>query len=160
MTQIHFTVPGVPVAQPRPRATPTPDGRARIHEVTHVGKGATRRPHPIAAFKATIRLASEPLFCGGPLDGPVRLDVTFVMPRPSRLVWKKRPMPRVWHTSLKDRDNLDKAVMDALKGLAFRDDKQVCDGRILKVIAAGDEQPHVEITLTSIADESCPQPEV
>jgi Holliday junction resolvase RusA-like endonuclease len=42
-------------------------------------------------------------------------------------------MPRLPHTSKPDRDNLDKAVMDALKGIAWIDD--------------GDEQPHVLLEL-------------
>jgi Holliday junction resolvase RusA-like endonuclease len=59
-------------------------------------------------------------------------------------------MPRTYHAKKPDRDNLDKAVMDALKGLAWIDDSQVCDGRIIKLIAAGDEQPHVEIRIISL----------
>lgn len=37
--------------------------------------------------------------------------------------------------------------MDALKGLAWNDDAQVCQGSIEKWIAAGDEQPHAVITI-------------
>ncbi len=54
------------------------------------------------------------------------------------------------HTGRPDRDNLDKAVLDAMKGLIFRDDAQVCAGTIEKWIAAGDEQPHVTIVIEEL----------
>lgn len=59
-------------------------------------------------------------------------------------------MPRLPHAKKPDRDNLDKAYLDALRGLLWIDDAQICDGRIEKWIAAGDEQPHVLITVTPI----------
>ena len=66
------------------------------------------------------------------------------------MIWKTREMPRAFHSSKPDRDNLDKAVMDALKGLAWIDDSQVCQGEIQKWIAAGDEQPHALILITEL----------
>jgi Holliday junction resolvase RusA-like endonuclease len=74
-----------------------------------------------------------------------------VFPRPQALIWKKRSMPRLWHDKKPDRDNLDKAIMDSLKGLAWVDDAQVCEGEIRKFIAAGDEQPHAVITITPLS---------
>lgn len=148
ITEIQFIVPAVPVAQPRPRATAF-GGHARVHEVTHTGKGPTRKPHPIAAFKAAVMHAAQDAYSGPPLDGPLRMDVVFVMPRPKVKVWKTKPMPRYRHTGKPDRDNLDKAVMDALKGLVWVDDSQVCDGRIQKFVASGYEQPHVEVRIST-----------
>ena len=51
------------------------------------------------------------------LDGPLRCDAVFVMPRTQSQICKKKPMPRIPHQKKLDRDNLDKALMDALKGL-------------------------------------------
>lgn len=151
MKTIQIRVPAVPVAQPRPRASSF-GGNTRVHEVTSIKTKNGRKAHPIVAFKATVRLAFESAYQGPPLEGPLRCDMTFVMPRPKSMVWKTREMPRVWHTKKPDRDNLDKAVMDALKDLAWMDDSQVCDGRLLKYIAGGDEQPHVEITIQSLEE--------
>jgi Holliday junction resolvase RusA-like endonuclease len=39
-------------------------------------------------------------------------------------------------------------LYDALNGLLWRDDSLICDGRVQKVYAAGDEQPHVEIAIS------------
>lgn len=148
---IRFTVPAVPVAQPRPRAVQGHNGHARMHEVTHIKNAdGTRKPHPIAAFKATVRMAAEQAYQGPPLEGPLRMTIVFVFPRTTSQIWKTRPMPRLHHTKTPDRDNCEKAVMDALKGTVFADDAQVCCGEVSKWIAAGDEQPHVEVTIEQL----------
>jgi Holliday junction resolvase RusA-like endonuclease len=130
-------IPAVPVAQPRHRATSFA-GKARIYSPSN---------HPVTAFKATVRYAFQQVYKGPPLTGPLRCSLLFLMPRPKSLIWKRRDMPRLPHTSKPDRDNLDKAVMDALKGIAWIDDAQVCQGELQKWIAAGDEQPHVLLEL-------------
>ena len=148
---IEFTVPAVPVAQPRGRATAS-GGRARIYSHTTNNNNTTgdSRPHPIVAFKATVRMAASEAYTGPPLLGPLRVDVLAVFPRHSDKIWKRKPMPRYRHVEKPDRDNLDKAVLDALKGITWRDDCQICDGRIQKWRASGDEQPHVVITITEV----------
>lgn len=150
-TIIEFTVPAVPVAQPRPRATLAHGGKgARIHEVTHIKNAATgeRRPHPIAAFKATVRLAAQAAYQGPPLEGAVVMTALFLMPRPGRLRWKSKPMPRCPHTQKPDLDNLEKSLKDALKGIIWHDDSQVFDVCKQKFYAAGDEQPCVKVMVS------------
>ena len=58
-------------------------------------------------------------------------------------------MPRQPHTSKPDGDNLEKSTLDALSGLAFLDDRQVWWVNRQKLIASGDEQPHVEIRIVT-----------
>lgn len=149
---IELRIPAVPVGQPRPRAVSF-GGKARMHELTAVkGSDGVRRPHPIVAFKGTVRMVAELAYSGPPLDGPLRVDIDFVFPRTKGLTWKRKPMPRLPHVGKPDRDNCDKAVLDALKGLVWQDDAQICDGRIRKFIASGDEQPHVVVRITRLAD--------
>src|SRR5262249_53180511 len=112
---VHFRVAALPIAQPRPRAVAI-RGHARVF-------GAPMK-HPIHSFKATVRLAVEHVFHGPPLRGPLYLAVVFILPRPGRLRWKTRPMPRCWHSVKPDADNLVKAVTDALTGLLWIDDSQ------------------------------------
>jgi len=138
---IEFVVPCVPVAKPRPRASQA-GGFTRIYTPTG---GA------IGQFIASVRLAATDAYTGPPLQDPLRVDCEFVFPRPKGKIWKTKPMPREWKASKPDRDNLDKAVLDALNGLIWRDDSQVVDGRITKQIAAGDEQPHVKIWIRSVS---------
>ncbi len=72
------------------------------------------------------------------------MDVIFVFPRTGSIP-KKLGTGRQPHTSKPDRDNLMKSLQDALEGLLFTNDSKICDGRIQKVKAAVDEQPHVEM---------------
>jgi Holliday junction resolvase RusA-like endonuclease len=156
---IRIMVPAVPVAQPRPRAVNFGKS-ARVHEVTHIKSAdGERKPHPISAFKATVRLAAIAAYSGPPISAPCRMDVLFIFPRESSKVWKTKPMPRYPHDVKPDRDNLDKAVMDALRGTVLVDDSLVYDGRITKLRAAGDEQPHCEIVITTELDALLPSTE-
>ena len=76
-----------------------------------------------------------------PFEGPLRVDLTFFFPRPKahfRSNGELKPNAPRWHTGKPDRDNSDKAVLDALTNLGiWADDKQVCDGRIQKLYATG-----------------------
>lgn len=147
---IRFNVPAIPVAQPRQRHARFGE-HIRNYTPTTVGKGAYRKPHPVVEFKHAVREASTTAHPDGPLTGPLRIDLVFVFPRPAGMFWKTKPMPRVPHTKKPDRDNVDKAILDAMKSIIFVDDAQVCDGRIQKWIASGDEQPHVEVTIEQLA---------
>lgn len=143
-TIIRFRVPAVPVAQPRPRAVSL-NGRARMANVP--------KSHPVHDFRATVRMAFRSHHHGPPLQGPLSLSLLFVMPRPKRLMWKTKPMPREPYTSSRnDWDNLGKSVCDALNGLAWRDDGQIVEVALRRMIAAGDESPHAEIEIREIVN--------
>lgn len=140
---IRFTVPAIPIAQPRQR-----------QRVVHVGGRAiaqnyTPKSDPVNAFKATVAHAAAAVFCGAPLDCPVSIACLFVFPRPKSLTWKTKPMPRVLHTGKPDVDNVFKALTDALNGIVFIDDSRIYSATIQKVIAAGDEQPHCEVEIAA-----------
>lgn len=140
MTSVSFTVPHTPFAQPRQRSA-VRNGRAVNY---------TPGNHPVQQFKFSCQWFARRAYSGEPLTGPLRCDLLFIMPRPKNLVWKTKPMPRLRHAIKPDRDNLEKACCDALKGIIWVDDAQVCDGRIEKWIAAGDEQPRVVITVSTL----------
>lgn len=141
---IVFSVPAVPVAQPRQR-----------HRIVDAGdkqfvQNYTPTRDAVNAFKAAVQLAFSEAYQGPPLDGPVSLEVEFVMPRPKALVWKNKPMPRVWHAKKPDTDNLLKSLKDALSKLAWSDDAQVALVLAHKHIAAGDEQPHARVRVNPL----------
>lgn len=144
---IRFTAPCVPVAQPRQR-----------HRIVNTKAGGsfvanyTPRDSPAQTFKATVRLFATQEYRNAPLTGPLRVRVLFVMPRPGRLVWKKRPMPRAWHASKPDLENIVKAFQDALTGIIWADDSQIAELQASKVYAAGDEQPHVEAEIEALEE--------
>jgi len=120
---IRIHVRGEPIAQPRPRVVNI-GGRARAISAP--------RKHPVNDWKRRIMVALATQFDGEPLDGPLTLDCTFLMPRPKRLYRKKDPSSKVWHISRPDLDNIIKAVKDALTGIVWRDDSQICELNIRK----------------------------
>jgi Holliday junction resolvase RusA-like endonuclease len=85
---ITFTIPAVPIAQPRQRMAIIA-GRPRNYTPT---------AHPVNAFKALAKLAYAKRTSYGPADGPLTVSITFIMPRPKNKVWKQKPMPRYCHT--------------------------------------------------------------
>jgi Holliday junction resolvase RusA-like endonuclease len=143
---IRFTIPAVPVAQPRQRhRVLTAAGRT-------FAQNYTPEKSPVNAYKASCRAAARDVYQGPPLVGPIALTLTFVMPRPGSMIWKKRPMPRAHHGKRPDCENLVKSTQDALSGLVYRDDCQIAKLFAEKVIAAGDEQPCVIVELSELTE--------
>lgn len=136
---IQLLVPGEPIAQPRQRHGLV---RGQI-------RNWTPAKHPVNVFKAALRLCWQQS-AGVGIEGPVRLTIEAVFSRPKSLVWKKRPMPRVPHTKKPDAENVAKAVLDALNGLAYQDDSQVCELRVCKWIAAGGEAPYTRVVIEAL----------
>ena len=138
---IEFTVNSIPVAQPRQR-----------HSVMNFGgksvvRNYTPKNDPVNAFKAAVQLAASQAYQGKPLDEPLQMSVVMVFPRNKGLMWKTKPMPRLPKDTKPDWDNLGKSLCDALNGLLYRDDSLIYDAHIVKIIAAGDEQPHVRVRI-------------
>jgi Holliday junction resolvase RusA-like endonuclease len=133
-TVISFFAPGEPVPQPRPRAFARKIGQtwqARIYN-----------PSTAEAWKNCIAAAAQAHIPREPLLGPVLVDLDFYFPRPLNHYGTGKNEGRLkenapkWHTSLGDRDNMDKAVLDCLSVLGFfRNDSQACSGTINKLYA-------------------------
>jgi Holliday junction resolvase RusA-like endonuclease len=137
---ISFTVPAIPIAQPRQRQAVI---AGHVHNYTSAH-------HPVNAFKAACALAAHATYRGPPLQGPLYICLVFVFPRPKAMCWKKRPQPRAWHMIRPDAENVVKAVLDSLTKQVWHDDAQIAQLYVEKHIAAGDEQPHVEVAITSL----------
>ena len=98
---ITFTVLGAPV----------PKGRPRVVARRRKGGGmfpVAITPERTVQWEQAVRRAAEQARIT-PMTGPVRLTCAFFLPTRRRV----------------DIDNLGKAVMDALNGIAFADDSQV-----------------------------------
>jgi Holliday junction resolvase RusA-like endonuclease len=111
----------------------------------------TERDHPVQTYKAALQMAVRQAGAPrGPLEGPLRLLVGFYLPRPAKLMRKKDPNGPVPHTAKPDVDNLLKSTKDALNGLVWRDDSQICAVEAHKWYAGQSELPRVELVLYSL----------
>lgn len=63
---------------------------------------------------------------GQPLEGALRCDIDFYFATKKRERWGQP------HTFTPDKDNIEKAVLDAIKGIAFKDDARVSSGLVSK----------------------------
>jgi Holliday junction resolvase RusA-like endonuclease len=141
INEIYFTVHAVPVAQPRQRhrVIATKSGKSFVHNYTP-------KTDPVNTFKAACCLAAKEAFGDrGPIEGPIIMDLMFVMPRPKSM--PRRLVGRQPHAKKPDRDNLAKSVQDALEGLLYANDSQLFRGEIQKWIAAEHETPHVWVKM-------------
>ena len=115
---ISFFVPGIPAPQGSKRVFVVA-GKARLVE-----SSAACKP-----WRADVRAAALEAMQGRPLlEGPLRMDVTFAMPRPASVPKDRRG----WPATKPDRDKLLRAVGDALTAAVYRDDSQVCAGSTRK----------------------------
>ena len=77
-----------------------------------------------------------------PFDGPVKLELEFVMPRPKSTPKKSTPAA----IKRPDVDKLARAVLDAITGVVVADDSQIVHLVATKRIAEIGEQSGVELT--------------
>ncbi len=139
---IAFVVDCVPVAQPRQRHRAV-EGAAGIWVQNY-----TPKKDPVNGFKESVRgaflKATEALPPAARMqEGPLQVRLIFVLPRPKRF----RKGLRAPYKRKPDLDNLEKSLLDALNGLAYRDDSQVCRVFKEKWYAASEEKPHVEVEI-------------
>lgn len=80
--------------------------------------------------------------------GPVVVNITWYFPRPDYLLIPSAPVRAIPHTVKCDRDNLDKAILDALSETrVWGNDAQVYDGRISKFFVAKGYSPGARIEI-------------
>ncbi len=136
---IRFTVQGRP--QPKQRA--------------RVTKRGTYTPTPTKDYEGTIFAhaynAARAAKVTVPLEGPVRVDIVAVLPRPKSLNRKKDPEGLMWAPVRPDADNIRKAVLDGLKGV-LGDDGQVVCGETFKVYAEKDGQARTVVWIDKADD--------
>lgn len=136
--RVVITIPGVPIPEPRKRVKIRAIGKKLIAQVY------TPKTAKVVPFKRIAALsAKQAMKRMSPLDGPLSMTVIFVMPRVRAEIWKTKPMPRLPHAKKPDIDNLQKSLFDALTGIVWNDDAQICGLVCYKWIAAGDEEPRV-----------------
>jgi Holliday junction resolvase RusA-like endonuclease len=143
---IHFTLLITPKGQPR-------------HKDFLVRGGSGRRVHvdPGRDYKKKIAAMCKHYAPSEPFSGPVMVSWLAVMPRPKnhyrtgKRAGELKPDARQWHTVKPDRDNLDKALLDALNGIFWRDDSVVCTGQVNKrYVKDINDPPRWEVTIKEL----------
>lgn len=132
--EFSFRVLGEPVAKARPRF----NSKTRMTYTNQKTRNAERL------------IQTEYIKQGGrnknDYSGKVEIELVFVFPiRKSWSKKKQKAMLNKPHTIKPDLDNLEKTVLDALNGLAFKDDSQVC--LVIKEKFWSNE-PYTEIKIT------------
>ncbi len=144
---ITFRVYGIPKPQPRPRAFARKVGGKAVARVFDAGTAE--------AWKGDVVRDGRPHRPAAPLEGPLAVWIDFLVPRPKRLMRKKDPDGRIWCPSVCDRDNLEKAVADALTADGWwHDDRQVVAGEVRKMYHAKGERPGAVLAIESAPESS------
>jgi len=137
---VTFVIKGIPKVKKRPMFS------------TQGGKVRTYTPKTTATYENLVKLKAEQKF-KRPFNGSIRLAIRFYLPRPKRLIWKNRPMPEIYSDKRPDIDNLAKAVIDGLCGVAFKDDGQIADLHITKKFHAGDDEPKTIVMVNNVQED-------
>ena len=124
---------------------PKPTPRPRI--ARRGNKSIAYYPKEYQIYKDHLKMLAE-LICKTKYKGPLKMEVIFYMPIPSSLSKKKKDELRgVWHIKKPDCDNLAKGVKDALEGIAYDNDSQVCELMIRKIYST---EPKIEVILCEL----------
>ena len=133
---IRFEVLGEPVAKQRPRVT-----RA----------GIAYTPSKTVNYEAVVRYTYQSKYAlQEPILGRIEAKITAVFPVPKSYSKKKTAELLAGHNNYDkkpDCDNLAKIILDALNGIAYKDDSQVTVLHIVKEYGA---QPKVIVELEEI----------
>lgn len=133
---------------------PIPKARPRFNSQT----GRTYTPSRTTTFQNEVRIwvcRNLGQFFEYPMydrDVPVCVDIDFIFKRPGKLNTRRCPDGLLWRPSGDDKDNLEKAVFDALNGILWHDDRQIVDGRIRKLWAGKGEDPRICIVVKTAGD--------
>lgn len=143
MNPIVIELPGPPVAWARTRVNIA--GRSR--------KFFT--PKDQRDYASALQWEAKRAMKGRPLlTGPLTMKVTARLPIPASWSLKKQAQAEageVFPGSKPDWDNFAKLAGDALNCIVYRDDAQICDGRVVKVYATN---PSLRIEIAELVEAS------
>lgn len=164
---IEFTVPGVPTPKGRPRfrsifapealrdvareiVSAVKDG-AVISRITRMLANlkpitTTYTPAETKAAAEAFAWQSKRYAPRAPLAGALRVDLVFIVPAPTRLDSERS---RVWPHVRPDIDNYTKLVYDALNGMFWIDDGQICANTGTKRYG---HPPRTEVRISRLSD--------
>ena len=138
---MKFTIPGEPTGKGRPRIIHNGNfSKAYTPEETELYENLIKLEFQHAANAEGFVLTNEPV--------RVRIDAYYSVPKStSKKRWREMLAGWICPTKKPDWDNIGKTICDALNGIAYKDDSQVVDGRVLKHFA---DIPRVEVQIEEV----------
>ncbi len=133
--EVKFIVPGEPKGKARPRFS-----RAGNYIRAYT-------PQNTVNYENYVKLCYP---CGKKLEGGIIAEITGVFPIPKSVSKKKRLQMlngEIPYTKKCDCDNLAKIILDALNGIAYDDDSQICKLYVSKQYG---KEPRTEIILREV----------
>ncbi len=148
MEMLTFTVIGQPITQGSKLGFVVA-GRVVVKDMSNK-KTKTQPAGRLDRWRKHVAKKAKKAFGNQVLwDGPIRLDLEFVLPRPEshytkvgKRLTKSAPMD---HVTKPDRGKLARAVEDALSGVVYVDDSQITCGASTKRYAAHVKYPGVVV---------------
>ena len=140
MATIRFTVPGECVPKARPRVYRGNDGKS--HAIT---------PQKTLSYENLVKWVLTNTENFKPLTGEIEAHITVYMQIPKSMNKKDRQLVEEGKknpTKRPDIDNLAKSVLDAINGIAYKDDSYVTKAVIEKKYAVENEEARTEVVLT------------
>jgi Holliday junction resolvase RusA-like endonuclease len=133
---ITITIPGTPVGKGRPRVT----------------RHGTYTPEKTREYQQKVRDCYHAQCPGGFAGGvPILARITAYFPIPASYPKKKKAaLEGAFHLKKPDADNIAKAILDALNGLAYPDDSAVQLRGVYKIYT--NAAPRLELTLTDATE--------
>jgi Holliday junction resolvase RusA-like endonuclease len=134
---VLITIPGEPMGKQRPR----------------IGKGFTYTPTKTVNYETLVKLTIQQKLQKwdkfDPLKGEISAEITAFYSIPKSASKKKQKSMldgEIRPTKKPDSDNVAKIILDALNGIAYKDDSQIVDLIVHKFFG---NQPRVEILIKS-----------
>jgi Holliday junction resolvase RusA-like endonuclease len=128
-----------------------PKGRPRHGTNPKTGKSITYTPKTTVKWEADFAQVAKAYLPRERIERAVRIDLLFVFKRPQGLARSFDPDGLIWKATRPDRDNLEKAVLDALAPF-WTDDALVVCGEPLKCYAERDGRARVLCRMTDAGD--------
>ena len=150
--RISFTVQGTPQQKERARtrivykdakARVMPNVNAAITQLKSDSFSVMYTPKNTVEFQNFVKSVAIENAPPKLLTGALKADYHFFLQRPQSL-----PAKVMHHTKKPDKDNLEKSVSDALEGVIYERDEQICDGHVTKEYGT----PRVEIVIEELPE--------